>query len=61
MLRRLWLVLSIAWAVVIGGLCLTDRSVSSSAWAVAIGPFVLGVLLWPVARWVLTARWGRGA
>jgi hypothetical protein len=27
--------------------------------AIALGPFVIGVLLWPVGRWVMAGRWRR--
>lgn len=54
MLRRLWLVLSVAWAVLIIGLRLADPSASPAAWLVAVAPFIAGVVLWPLARWVRT-------
>ena len=61
MLNRLWLVVCVAWALFCISVGLADggeEALKTSMW-VGLAPFVIGLALVPVARFVMTGRWAR--
>lgn len=59
MLKRLWLVISVAWAVFcLIALCTrVPFRISNLELGLTIFPFIAGFVLWALGRYVLTGRW----
>ncbi len=53
MIRRLWIVVSASWSLLFWGVVFSSRNIGTIDWFMIALPWIVGILIWYVGRWVV--------